>query len=145
MPERSEIRINEELAIPLSELRFRFSRSGGPGGQRANRTSTRVELLFDVRRSPTLSPRQRELVLERLAGYIDGEGVLRLISRSTRSQFRNRTEAIDRLQRLLARSVRASGERIPTRPTAASVERRLRGKRARSLSKRLRRRVDEWD
>ena len=145
MRERTEVRINDELAIPLSELGFRFSRSGGPGGQKVNRTATRVELLFDVKGSPSLSSRQREMIIGRLAGYIGREGVLRLVSQSTRSQFRNRAEAIARLRRLLARSLQVPGRRIPSRPTLAARDRRLKAKRLRSLIKRTRRRETRED
>ena len=145
MPDPAHIRINDELAIPLSELRFRFSRSSGPGGQRVNRTSTRVELLFDVKISPSLSARQREMILGRLAGYVDGAGVLHLVSRATRSQFLNRRDVIARFRRLLARSLRVPARRVATRPTRAARESRLKKKRMRSLLKRIRRRVTGED
>ena len=145
MSEATEVSISDDLAIPLSELHFRFSLSGGPGGQKVNRTATRVELLFDVRGSPSLSPHQRDLILLRLAGYIDGQGVLRLVSRSTRSQLLNRREAIDRFRRLVAGSLQVPRRRVPTRPTLAARERRLRKKRARSLLKRMRRRATRED
>lgn len=131
--------INEGLSIPLVELRFQFSRSGGPGGQRVNRTATRVELTFDVRNSPSLSPAQRSMILDRLRSYIDQDGVLHLVSRSTRSQWRNRQDVIARFSRLLQESLRVPRKRVATQPTGAAKERRLRSKRARSTIKRLRR------
>ena len=145
MSERAVVGINEDLAIPLSELRFRFSRSGGPGGQKVNRTATRVELLFDVGGSPSLSSRQQEMILGRLAGYVDREGVLHLVSQSTRSQFRHRSEVIARFRRLMAQSLQVRRKRVGTSPTLASRERRLRRKRLRSLIKRSRRQVTRHD
>ncbi len=82
-----------ELRLPLGELRFRFSRSSGPGGQHVNRSETRVELLFDVLNSPSLTDHQRTRILNRLAGQIDGEGVLHIFSSTTRSQAENRADA----------------------------------------------------
>jgi len=136
---RDVLFVNEELSIPLAELGFQFSRSSGPGGQRVNRTATRVELRFDVRNSPSLSPTQRLVILDRLRGYIDREGVLHLVSQSTRSQWRNRQDAIARFARLIGESLRTPPRRIGTRPSRSATERRLRRKRARSLTKRLRR------
>jgi len=145
MAGRTRVRINDELVIPLAELRFRFSRASGPGGQKVNRTATRVELLFDVQRSPSLSAQQRQMVLERLAGYIDSGGVLHLVSQATRSQFRNRSEVTARFRRLLAQSLRVPEKRVSSKPTRASKERRLREKRLRSLVKQIRRRVTRED
>jgi ribosome-associated protein len=140
------LQINAELSIPLSELHFRFSASGGPGGQNVNRTATRVELLFDVRRSPSLGEVQRTMLLHRLRPALDQEGVLRLVSQATRSQLRNREDALLRFRLLLAQSLRRPRKRIPTQPSRASRERRLQSKGTRSLTKQQRRRVfrDEW-
>lgn len=138
------VRINEELAVPVSELDFRFSRASGPGGQHVQRSDTRVELLFDVARSPSLSEEQRGRIRHRLAGYIDGDGVLRIVSSATRSQLSNREDAVQRFQALLAGALRIRRRRIPTRPTAAAREERLAAKRTRSRVKQMRRRpVDE--
>jgi len=145
MAGRTRVRINDELVIPLAELSFRFSRASGPGGQKVNRTATRVELLFDVQRSPSLSAQQRQMVLERLAGYIDSGGVLHLVSQATRSQFRNRSEVTARFRRLLTQSLRVPEKRVSSKPTRASKERRLREKRLRSLVKQIRRRVTRED
>lgn len=130
--------IREETSIPLDELRFRFSRSPGPGGQKVNRTATRVELTFDVRNSPSLSPEQKSMILDRLRSYVDQEGVLHLISHSTRSQWRNRRDVIARFASLIEESLHTPRQRIPTQPTRAAKERRLRNKSARSAIKRLR-------
>jgi len=132
------LRITDTLSIPLSELRFRFARSSGPGGQHVNRSATRVELLFDVAGSPSLTEAQRERALKALAPYIDSDGVLHLISQTFRSQFRNREEAVERLQMLMRRAMKVPKRRRPTRPSRASRERRLASKRRRSEIKRQR-------
>lgn len=134
--------INDRVQIPLSELSFRFSRSSGPGGQHVQKSSTRVELLFDVAHSPSLDEGQRARVLERLAGYIDSEGVLHLAAQSERSQLRNRAEVVDRFQELMRRALVRRKRRRPTRPTAVSQEKRLRHKKRRSEIKKRRGRID---
>ncbi|MGQ9458365.1 MAG: alternative ribosome rescue aminoacyl-tRNA hydrolase ArfB [Anaerolineae bacterium] len=134
--------IQEGLEIPLSELTFRFSRSGGPGGQHVNRSETRVELLFDVARSPSLSEGQREALLRNLAPYLDRRGVLHLVSSASRSQHENRREVMDRLARLLRQGLKRRRRRIPTQAHPASVARRLEAKRRRSALKRERARQD---
>lgn len=132
------LRITNTLTIPLSELRFRFARSSGPGGQHVNRSATRVELLFDVAGSPSLTEAQRERALKALAPYIDSDGVLHLISQTFRSQFRNRKEAVERFQTLMRRAMKVPKRRRPTRPSRAARERRLASKRRRSEIKRQR-------
>ena len=133
--------INDHLSIPPAELSFRFSRSSGPGGQHVQKSSTRVELLFDVASSPSLTEPQRARVLERLAGYIDSAGVLHLVAQSERSQLRNREEVVARFQTLMRQALKRRKRRKPTRPTAASKERRLREKRRRSEIKQQRGKV----
>ncbi|HOG46000.1 MAG TPA: alternative ribosome rescue aminoacyl-tRNA hydrolase ArfB [Anaerolineae bacterium] len=135
--------ITRSLAIPAGELRFRFSRSGGPGGQHVNRSATQVELLFDVAHSPSLSEEQRARVMADLATRIDREGVLHLFSSGTRSQLQNREEVVQRFQTLLRRALHVARPRHPTRPTAAARERRLSGKRRRGEAKERRRPVRE--
>jgi ribosome-associated protein len=132
--------VNQELTIPLSELAFRFSRSGGPGGQHANRSATRVELLFDVGRSPNLTDAQREKILTRLGHLIDKEKVLHLTSETTRSQTRNRADVVNRLQALLKEALRPRKKRRRTRPSKAAKARRLEEKRRQSIKKQERRR-----
>jgi ribosome-associated protein len=143
--EEKALRITPQVTIPLEELRFRFSRSSGPGGQHVNRVETRVELLFDVGRSPSLGAAEKAQLLERLKSYIDKDGVLHLIASSSRSQWRNRQEAIARFQGLLARALRPRKARRPTRPSRAAQERRLRAKQARSALKRSRQRPEFED
>jgi len=133
--------ITDHLAIRLSELGFRFSRSGGPGGQHVNRTATRVELLFDVAHSPSLTEEQRQRLLKRLAGRIDSEGILRVAAQSERSQLRNRQEAIERLQTLLRQALHIPKRRRRSKVPRWARERRLAEKRRRSETKRYRRNV----
>ena len=137
--------INDEVSIPRAELSFRFSRSSGPGGQHVQKSSTRVELLFDVAHSPSLSDEQRARVLKRLAGYVDSEGVLHLVAQSERSQHRNREEVVERFQALLQKALKRRKRRKPTGPTSASREKRLRQKRQRSEIKQKRGPVREYE
>jgi ribosome-associated protein len=139
--EPEALQISDKVSVPLAELDFRFSRSSGPGGQHAQKSSTRVELLFDVAGSPSLNDEQRARVLKRLAGYVDSAGVLHLTSQSERSQWRNREETIARFQELMQQALRKQKRRKPTRPTAASREKRLRAKRKRSEKKKRRGRI----
>lgn len=137
------LQINNQVVIPLSELNFRYARSSGPGGQHVQRTETKVELLFDLAGSPSLSEAQRALAMSRLGGRVDQAGVLHLVSQAGRSQLENRADVIDRFRRLLAAALKPAKARRPTRPTAAARQERLEGKRRRSQSKRLRGRVDQ--
>lgn len=143
--EANGLRIDDRTVIPLSELQFRFSRSSGPGGQHVQKTSTRVELLFDVANSPSLTDEQRSLVLNRLSSYVDLAGVLHLFSQSARSQLRNREDVVERFQALMRQALRRRKRRKPTRPSAAARERRLKQKRERSQLKRWRGKVGEPD
>ena len=128
------LRVNRSLRIPLDELEWRFTASGGPGGQHANRSNTKAELRFDVANSPSLGPRQRARLLERLGP------VVRVVVDAERSQLRNRTIAQERLAARLAGALTISTPRRPTRPTAGSQERRLQEKRRRAEQKQQRRR-----
>ena len=140
------IRIDSQLSIPAAELDFRFSRSSGPGGQHVQKSSTRVELLFDVANSPGLTEEQRARILKRLSNYVDSDGVLRLVSQSERSQWRNRQEVIERFAELLQSALKRRKKRKPTRPSAAAQERRIERKKHRGQKKKLRGPVkrDEW-
>lgn len=139
---QNEIRITRELAIPLSELEFRFSRSGGPGGQRVNRRETRVELLFDIQHSPSLNDAQRARLLTRLASHIDSEGILRIVATTYRSQLRNREEALERFVQLLRRGLHVPRQRFPTKPSPQSIQQRLEQKRRRAEIKAQRKRIE---
>ncbi|MQB00483.1 MAG: aminoacyl-tRNA hydrolase [Actinobacteria bacterium] len=133
------IRVNRSLVIPDDELELAFSASGGPGGQHANRSATRVELTWNVENSRVLGPRQRERILRKLAGRIDGSGSLRVQSGRRRSQLRNREEAEARLADIVAGALRSTKRRIPTKRSASANEARLAGKKHRSQKKARRR------
>lgn len=137
------IPITDDLALPLSELTFRFSTSGGPGGQHVNKTATRVTLLFDVARSASLDEATRARLLDRLSPRLDRRGVLHVDVQESRSQWQNRGLAVARLQSLLADALQERPERRPTRPGRQARQARLDDKRRRSLVKRDRQR--RWD
>jgi ribosome-associated protein len=139
-----DLRVNGWLVIPGSELRERFSRSSGPGGQSVNTADSRVELSFDVGRSVALPDWARDRITERLAGRLAG-GVLTVAASEQRSQLANRQGARARLASLLRVAVAPPRRpRVPTRPGRGANERRLEGKRQRSAVKRGRR-VDRRD
>ncbi len=119
-------------AIPLDELDWRFSGSGGPGGQHANTSNTRVEVRFDIAGSPSLSPAQRARLLERVGP------VVRVVAADTRSQARNRELALARLRERLADALRTPRARQTTAPTAGARRRRIEAKRRRGDLKRQR-------
>jgi ribosome-associated protein len=127
------IRVTRTVTLPVSEIELRFSRSSGPGGQHAQKSETRVEAILDVEASSALSEVQKARVV-RKAGPI-----LRAIAQDERSQARNRELAIERLVETLRQALRVERRRRPTKPTAASRERRLEQKRRRSETKQLRR------
>jgi len=139
------IPITEELAIQLSELTFRFSRSAGPGGQHVNRRETRVELCFDIAHSACLSEAQRGLLAKQLSSRVDNKGILHIVADSRRSQFHNRQHALERFTRLIRRGLRRPKRRRPTKPSRRSVQRRLSRKRRHSETKMLRRPVQPND
>ena len=134
-----DVRVSRTVTIPGDEIRLRFSTSGGPGGQHANKAATRVDLNWDVGRSRALGPRQRERVIESLGRRIDSSGVLHLSSDARRSQLRNREDVLERLARLVAQALKHRKTRVPTGPSKASQERRLADKRRRADLKRSRR------
>jgi ribosome-associated protein len=124
--------------IPESELVFKASRSSGPGGQNVNKLNTRVTVLFNVAGSPSLSAEQKQQVRSRLAGRIDKEGVLHVVSQKHRSQEANRRAAVERLQQLVQETLRPVPVRRKTKVPVAARERRLREKKQRSDRKRRR-------
>jgi ribosome-associated protein len=132
-PPRRTLRVNDQLAIPLTEVSLRTSRSSGPGGQHANVTASRVEASFDVLASTSLSEAQRERLLERAGARIA------TVAQDDRSQARNRELALARLSERLAQALVVPKHRRATRPTAASRERRLAAKRRATERKRDRR------
>ncbi|HEU6444038.1 MAG TPA: alternative ribosome rescue aminoacyl-tRNA hydrolase ArfB [Gaiellaceae bacterium] len=131
------IQVTRTVAIPVSEIELRFSRSSGPGGQHAQKSETRVEAILDVERSSGLSPAQKARVVGK-AGP-----VLRAVAQDERSQLRNRELAVERLVESLREALRVRRPRRPTRPTAAAKERRLEQKRRRAETKQLRRKPED--
>lgn len=126
------IRILKGLEVPLSEVRYRFLRSGGPGGQHVNKVETAVSLSFNVRTSRSLDEAQRKLLIDRLGGRVSRQGILRLVERGERSQHRNKERLTERFAALLRKSLSPEKSRGSTVPSRASREARLRSKRARS-------------
>ena len=139
MPDATDLPISPTLRLPLSELEFRASRSGGPGGQHVNTSSTRVEVWWDVAASPTLTDEQRARLLAKLESRLDSAGRLRLVSSSSRSQLRNREEVTERLRDVVARALEVPKPRKRTKPSRAARAARLESKRRRSAVKRERR------
>jgi ribosome-associated protein len=131
------LRVSGSCVIALDELEWRFTGSGGPGGQHANTANTRVEVRFDVAASPSLGPRQRARVLEALGP------VVRVVVSDSRSQRRNRELALERLAARLAAALRVEKPRVPTRVRRSAKEQRLQDKRHRSERKRSRARPVE--
>ena len=137
------LQVTSRLVVPEAELSWRFSRSGGPGGQSVNTSDSRAELSYDVARSAVLSDLQRARALERLAGRLV-DGVVTVAASEHRSQLQNREAAERRLAALLREAVAPPPRaRRPTRPTRGSQERRLDAKRRRSQTKRGRGTVED--
>jgi len=133
------LEVSPECAIDLSEVTVRFSPSGGPGGQHANRSNTRVDLRFDVAGSPSLDEAQRHRIQARVGDEI------RVVADDERSQLRNRSIALERLRARLAAALREERRRRPTRPSRAAKARRLDAKRRQAERKRDRRRPQPGD
>ena len=139
MDDASHLVVSPALSLPLAELEYRASRSGGPGGQHVNTSSTRVEVWWDVAGSSALTEEQRARLLARLATRLDSAGRLRLVSSGSRSQLRNREEVTERLRDLVAVALRVPKPRKRTRPSRAAKAARLEAKRRRAAVKRERR------
>ncbi len=129
----ARLRVDDRLSIPLAEVELRASRSSGPGGQHANVTASRVEAVFDVEASAVLDEAQRARLRERLGPLVTA------VAQEARGQARNRELALQRLAEKLAAALRVPRQRRPTRPTRASRQRRLDGKRRAGERKRGRR------
>jgi ribosome-associated protein len=139
------IPVTAHISLDEREIEEQFVRASGPGGQNVNKLSTAVQLRFDVRGSPSLPPEVRAR-LERLAGSrLTRDGVLVVIAQRHRTQGRNRQDALDRLIELIRRAAVAPVKRQPTRPTRASRERRIEGKKRRAGIKHLRRTRPSFD
>ena len=132
------IRVTDQISIDESEISESFVRSSGPGGQNVNKVATAVQLRFDARHSPSL-PEPVRARLEKLAGSrLTKDGTVVIFADRFRTQERNRADALERLLQLIRRAADLPKARRPTRPTAASKERRLKGKSERSGVKQLR-------
>jgi ribosome-associated protein len=130
--ERESIRVTRSVSLPISEIQMRVSRSSGPGGQHAQKSSTRVEAMLDVEASQALSEAQKRRVVGR-AGP-----VLRAVAQDERSQLRNRELAVERLVEKLRVALAVPRRRVPTKPSSIARERRLEDKRRRARTKALR-------
>jgi ribosome-associated protein len=131
------LRVSGSCVIGLDELEWRFSGSGGPGGQHANTANTRVEVRFDIGASKSLGPRQMARLVEKLGP------VVRVVASDSRSQHRNRELALERLRERLAAALRTERPRVPTRVGRSAKEKRLQAKRRQSERKRDRARPVE--
>jgi ribosome-associated protein len=134
--------IDDGLTIPPSELEVRASRSGGPGGQHVNTSSTKVEVVWCLARSRVLDDEQRMRLRARLSPRMDSEGNVRVVASDTRSQRQNRELAEERLATIIRRALMVPKKRRKTKPTKSSVERRLTEKKRRSQVKQERRSRD---
>jgi ribosome-associated protein len=134
-----ELEVAPGCTIPLAELEWKFTPSGGPGGQHANRSNTRVEVVFDVEGSPSLTDTQRTRMMAKLGP------VVRVVADDERSQGRNRALALERLRERLAASLVVPKRRRATKPSRGSKERRLETKRHQSDRKAARRRPTRDD
>jgi len=141
----SQIKISDNLSIPLNELKFSYSRSSGPGGQNVNKVNTRVTLWFDVANSPSLSDDQKELIRNHWPTRINKEGVLRVVSQKHRTQASNRDEAVKRFASLLGESLTEALPRRKRSVPMAARKRRLDEKKHRSRIKASRSNVISGD
>lgn len=139
------IQVNATITIPDSEITMTFVRSDGPGGQHVNKTSTAVQLRFDVRHSPSLPEAVRRRLLRLSGRRLTSDGILVIDARRHRSQKQNRQDAIDRLAGLLRTAAQPPRTRRPTKPSQASRRRRLETKSHRARLKRSRRSVRHDD
>jgi ribosome-associated protein len=138
MSEAPVLAVTDDLFVPRAELTYRASRSGGPGGQHVNTSSTRVELAWNVESSPSLTDAQRALLKEKLANRINAEGELLLVAGSSRSQYQNKEEVTERFVELLREALHVPKPRRKTRPPRAAKEERLQEKKRRSEVKKMR-------
>jgi ribosome-associated protein len=134
-----DLRVSRTCVLPEEELEWRFTGPGGPGGQHANTANTRVEVRFDIEHSPSLGPRQRARLLERLGP------IVRATASERRSQLQNRELARERLRSKIAAALRVDRPRVATRPSKSSVQARLDQKKHQSRRKRERQRPRTGD
>lgn len=139
---RFGLEVTPDVTIPASEFDARATKSGGPGGQHVNTSSTRVELVWRLSESRAVTDAQRYRIREKLTGRLDADGNLRVVASDTRSQRQNRALAEDRLAILVRRALAVQKLRKKTKPGRGAVERRLEEKKHRSDVKRARRTKD---
>ena len=132
------IQITTDIAIRDSEIQEEFIRSSGPGGQNVNKVASAVQLRFNVAQSPSLPKEVKQRLLKRAGKRVNAEGILIIEAKRYRTQYQNRDDAMDRLVALIKKAAELPKPRVKSRPTRASKERRLEGKRQRSKIKRLR-------
>jgi len=130
--------VNDSLSIPRAELDIRVSRSSGAGGQHVNKTSSRVEIFWNIPTSRALTDEQRTRLLDKLSSRLTTEGSVRVVASDMRSQSRNRDLAEERLAELVRRALVVPRKRKPTKPTRAAKEARLESKKLHSNKKRTR-------
>ena len=143
MSKEGAIEVTPDLAIPRGELEYRATRAGGAGGQHVNTSSTRIELLWNVRTTLVLDDLTRERVAAKLASRLDGEGWIRVVSSARRSQQQNREAAEARLAELVRAALVVQKRRKPTKPSRGAKEARLAEKKKRGETKRQRRQEPE--
>lgn len=124
-----------QLQVLLSELKFKAVRSSGPGGQHVNKTSSKVEVTFNIIASEAFSEKEKERLKEKLKNRITQEGMLILSSSATRSQHKNKTKVIERLIKLIEASLKVSKPRKKTKPSKGAIEKRLKSKKQQALKK----------
>ncbi|MGB2960537.1 MAG: alternative ribosome rescue aminoacyl-tRNA hydrolase ArfB [Bacteroidota bacterium] len=132
------LRVTSRVAIPESELRFRFSRSSGPGGQHVNKASTRVELMFNLTESNSLTEGEKTRLTRALGRWLDADGTIRIIEEGSRSQWSNRKRAATKLVEMLRMGLKVRKRRLPTRPSKKAREKRLEQKKRRGQVKKMR-------
>ena len=139
MGREGSLEVSPALAIPRAELEYRASRAGGAGGQHVNTSSTRIELLWNLRTTTALDPEVKDRLENQLVGKMDGEGWIRIVSASRRSQAQNREAAEERLVEMLRAALVVRKKRKPTKPTYSSKQARMAEKKKRGDTKRMRR------
>lgn len=137
------LEVNDSVRVPRAELTYRATRSGGPGGQHVNTSSTRVELAWNVDASPSVSDEERARIREKLSNRISGEGLLLLSASEHRSQNRNKEAVTERFVALVRQALVVQAKRKRTRPSKAAREARLHAKKHRSEVKRRRRSLED--
>jgi Protein chain release factor B len=139
MTDETKLNVTPAISIPRTELTYRASRAGGPGGQHVNTSSTRIELLWDLPNSRAVTEDERERIRAKLAQRLDSDGQVRVVASDRRSQQQNREAADTRLASLVRHALHVPKTRRPTKPTKAAKERRLSDKKRRSEKKQNRR------